>query len=48
MWEEEDNKLIRTFEFKDFTEAFGFMARVALAAEKNGSPPLLVKCLEYS
>ncbi len=39
MWQEEDDKLIRTFEFKDFTEAFGFMTKVALAAEKMGHHP---------
>jgi 4a-hydroxytetrahydrobiopterin dehydratase len=26
--------LVRSFEFRDFSEAFGFMTRVALAAEK--------------
>ncbi len=39
MWEEEDNKLIKTFEFKDFVEAFGFMTRVALAAERMNHHP---------
>jgi 4a-hydroxytetrahydrobiopterin dehydratase len=29
----------RTFVFKDFNEAFGFMARVALVAEKNDHHP---------
>ncbi len=29
----------RTFVFKDFSEAFGFMARVALDAEKNDHHP---------
>ena len=29
----------RTFIFKDFNEAFGFMARVALVAEKNDHHP---------
>lgn len=33
MWKEADNKLSRTFEFKDFSEAFAFMTRVALLAE---------------
>jgi 4a-hydroxytetrahydrobiopterin dehydratase len=31
MWKEENNKLTRTFEFKNFSEAFGFMTKVALA-----------------
>lgn len=39
MWKEADNKLQRTFTFKDFSEAFAFMARVALAAEKMGHHP---------
>lgn len=38
-WEEKDNTLYRKFEFKDFSEAFAFMARVALAAEKMGHHP---------
>jgi 4a-hydroxytetrahydrobiopterin dehydratase len=29
----------RTFTFKDFSEAFGFMARVALVAEKRDHHP---------
>ena len=39
MWKEENNRLIRTFEFKDFSEAFGFMSRVALLAEKSDHHP---------
>jgi 4a-hydroxytetrahydrobiopterin dehydratase len=39
MWQEEDNKLKRTFKFKDFKEAFGFMSSVALAAEKMDHHP---------
>jgi 4a-hydroxytetrahydrobiopterin dehydratase len=31
--------IARTFTFKDFNEAFGFMARVALVAEKNDHHP---------
>ncbi|MBN8961706.1 MAG: 4a-hydroxytetrahydrobiopterin dehydratase [Rhizobiales bacterium] len=31
--------IARTFVFKDFNEAFGFMARVALAAEKADHHP---------
>jgi 4a-hydroxytetrahydrobiopterin dehydratase len=31
--------ITRTFTFKDFNEAFGFMARVALAAEKSDHHP---------
>ena len=39
MWEEKDNKLVRTFVFKDFLEAFGFMTKVAIAAEKQDHHP---------
>ncbi|MEO6316881.1 MAG: 4a-hydroxytetrahydrobiopterin dehydratase [Chitinophagaceae bacterium] len=39
-WKEADNKLYRKFEFKDFSEAFAFMTRVALAAEKMDHHPL--------
>ncbi len=39
MWVEENNRLTRTFRFKDFTEAFGFMTRVALLAEKMDHHP---------
>src|SRR5438445_13071120 len=31
--------IARTFTFKDFNEAFGFMARVALVAEKDDHHP---------
>ncbi len=39
MWKEEDNKLKKTFEFKDFQEAFAFMTRVAFLAEAQGHHP---------
>lgn len=39
MWKEEDNKLKRTFEFKNFVEAFGFMSKVAIVAEKSNHHP---------
>ena len=39
MWKEEDNKLKKTFDFKDFTEAFGFMTKVAIVAEKMNHHP---------
>ena len=39
MWKEEDNKLKRTFEFNNFVEAFGFMSKVALIAEKMDHHP---------
>jgi len=40
MWNESDNKLYRKFEFKDFSQAFAFMTRAALAAEKMDHHPL--------
>ena len=39
MWKEENNSLCATFTFKDFNEAFGFMSRVALIAEKMDHHP---------
>lgn len=39
MWKEEDNQLKRTFTFKDFSQAFAFMTRVALLAEQMGHHP---------
>lgn len=39
MWQEENNKLTRTFEFTNFVEAFGFMSKVALVAEKMDHHP---------
>ncbi len=38
-WEVVDGRLHRRFVFADFSEAFGFMARVALAAEKLDHHP---------
>ncbi len=40
MWIENDNKLYRKFEFADFSEAFAFMTRVAIEAEKMNHHPL--------
>lgn len=34
-----DQALVRTFRFKDFNEAFGFLTRVALHAEKVDHHP---------
>jgi len=39
MWKEVNNTLTQKFEFRDFSEAFGFMTRVALAAEKMDHHP---------
>jgi len=38
-WEVVDGKLHREFAFKNFSEAWAFMARVALAAEKVDHHP---------
>jgi 4a-hydroxytetrahydrobiopterin dehydratase len=39
MWQEENNSLYRKYTFKNFSEAFAFMTRVALAAEKMDHHP---------
>jgi len=39
MWEEKDNTLQKTFKFKDFSEAWGWMTRAAMAAEKMNHHP---------
>lgn len=39
MWKEKDNQLKATFDFNDFTDAFGFMTQVALIAEKVNHHP---------
>ncbi len=38
-WQVVDGKLHKEFQFRDFSEAFGFMARVALAAEAMDHHP---------
>jgi 4a-hydroxytetrahydrobiopterin dehydratase len=40
MWKEEKNTLYKKFVFADFSEAFAFMTRVALEAEKADHHPL--------
>ena len=40
MWHEQNNTFYKKFEFKDFSEAFAFMTRVALEAEKMNHHPL--------
>jgi 4a-hydroxytetrahydrobiopterin dehydratase len=39
MWSEVDNTLYRKLTFKDFSEAFAFMTRVALLAEVQNHHP---------
>ncbi|MBL0128542.1 MAG: 4a-hydroxytetrahydrobiopterin dehydratase [Flavobacteriales bacterium] len=38
-WTEEGGKLCRNFQFADFSEAFAFMTRVAMIAEKQDHHP---------
>lgn len=38
-WKLEKGKLHREFRFRDFIEAFGFMSRVAILAEKHDHHP---------
>lgn len=39
MWKEEKKLLTKTFKFADFVDAFSFMTRVALIAEKMNHHP---------
>lgn len=39
MWQEVDNQLKAKFVFKDFVQAFGFIAQVALIAERHNHHP---------
>lgn len=39
MWQEKNNELHKTFEFKDFAEAFAFMQNVAAEAEQRQHHP---------
>jgi len=41
MWQETNNQLVRDFKFTDFSEAFSFLTRVALAAEKMDHHPTI-------
>ena len=38
-WSENNNALYRKFEFKDFSQAFAFMLRVAIEAERMNHHP---------
>ena len=40
MWSEQNNRLYRKFTFANFSEAFAFMTRVAMEAEKMDHHPL--------
>lgn len=39
MWKEENNSLYKKFQFSNFSEAFAFMTRVAIEAEKMDHHP---------
>lgn len=39
MWQEQDNKLIRNFQFDNFITAFAFLTKVAILAEKHNHHP---------
>lgn len=39
MWENKNNQLVRTFEFKNFKTAFAFMTQVAFEAENMNHHP---------
>lgn len=39
VFDEADDAISHVFKFKNFSEAFGFMTRVALAADKAGHHP---------
>ena len=39
MWKEDNDQMVRTFEFSDFVSAFSFMTRVAIIAEKMDHHP---------
>lgn len=38
-WKEQNDFLVKTFEFANFQEAFGFMTRVAFLAEQSNHHP---------
>jgi 4a-hydroxytetrahydrobiopterin dehydratase len=42
MWTETDNYLTRTFVFNNFVEAFAFLLKVAMAAEKQNHHPTII------
>ena len=39
MWTEENNQLVKQFAFVDFIDAFAFMTKVAILAEKYNHHP---------
>ncbi len=45
-WRVEGASLVKVFEFRDFTEAFAFVSRVALLSEREGHHPDI--CVSYN
>jgi 4a-hydroxytetrahydrobiopterin dehydratase len=43
-WTEQNNRLIKLFEFKDFKKAFAFMTEVAAIADKMDHHPYWTNC----
>lgn len=41
MWKQINNSLYKSYVFKDFSEAFAFLTRVALLAEQNNHHPTI-------
>lgn len=41
MWQELNNSLYRKFQFRDFKEAFAFLTKVAMVAEKIDHHPTI-------
>jgi len=39
MWKESNNQLHKTFEFKNFIDAFAFMTKAAIVIEKHNHHP---------
>lgn len=42
MWETEEERLSRTFKFNSFVEAFAFMTKIALTAERLAHHPTFI------
>ena len=43
-WTEINNQLVKEFTFKDFTQAWGFMTKVAFVSEKMNNHPEWTNC----
>ncbi|HRI27755.1 MAG TPA: 4a-hydroxytetrahydrobiopterin dehydratase [Chitinophagales bacterium] len=39
MWHEENNELVKEYQFQDFLQAFGFLTQVAMLSEKHNHHP---------